>query len=424
MLQGLRRRPQPAPSGSALGEVACAESAKQELADLVHFLRQPAPYHGLGARLPRGVPLYGPPQAGKGSLARALAREAGVPLQRWHPADGEDRLSALIEALRRAPRQLLYLPELEQVQPAALARLQQLHEAPAAEAPLLVGASSYPELLQAQGAPPQWLERPVLVEYPDRAERLRLLQQQLAAAPTASPLDLQYWAAISSGWSAPGLYRLLNQAALIAGHARRAALDHDCLEQAWRRLTGRPSADAGTSAGVLACHQAGHALIAGLLPHTAPPRRVTILAGHIGYEPQTPAGPETLQQSQLLDRLGVLLGGRVSEALLLGEYSNAAESDLRQAAELAQRMVACWGMGERLGSLSVPPDRERLLSEQTAKLVDDEVRRILNEVEAAVKETLQRHRAQLEQLADLLRREESLSGAEVERRIARAAAAA
>lgn len=407
------RRQATPPQSPGLEAFLGCDGAKRELADVAEFLRQPARYRRLGAGLPSGILLYGPPQGGKGRFAAALAGEARAPLQYWSPADGQHRLESILRQLRREPRQVLYLRRLERFPPRRLERLEALWRRDQAGWPLLVGGSSEPERLAPQWLRPGRLERPVLIEYPERAARLRLLRELFDALPGGDDIGLQQLASASSGCSVALLRRLANEVALAAGRAGQPRVDRHSLERAWRQLTGQPLTAPPASARVLACHQAGHALIAGLLPRAAPPEQASILAGHVAYSLPPPSARPTLQQSYLLDRIGVLLAGRISEGLLLGEYSNAAGSDLRQAAALAQHMVASWGMGERLGPLPVAPGPDHILSESTARLVDDEVRRVLNEVEAAVKETLERHRHALERLSEALLSQESLGGGEI-----------
>ncbi|MCO5166951.1 MAG: ATP-dependent zinc metalloprotease FtsH [Planctomycetes bacterium] len=414
-----------------LDDVAGIEEAKEELREIVEFLRDPQPYHKLGARIPRGILLVGPPGTGKTLLARAVAGEASVVFFSLSGSDfvemfagvGASRVRDLFEQAQRQAPCIVFIDELDAlgkvrgvgVSGAHDEREQTLNQLLSEMdgfdpnmGVVILAATNRPEILDPALLRPGRFDRQVVVDRPDVKGREQILRIHAKKVRLADDVDLAKLARQTPGLVGADLANVVNEAALLAGRRRKEAVEQVELEEAIQRslvglerksrIMGAPEKER------IAVHETGHALVALAVPHADPVSRVSIIArgvGALGYTMQTPAEDRHLYtRGELDDRLAVLLGGRGAELIIYGDTSTGASDDLARAADLARRMVLEFGMSERMGPVSlgsttrrqrflnVDGDGAREYSDATAREVDEEVRRIVREVEARVGDLL------------------------------------
>jgi cell division protease FtsH len=434
-------------------DVAGADEAKSDLEQVVEFLKFPQKYHDVGARIPRGVLLVGPPGTGKTLLARAVAGEAGVPFFNISASEfvemfvgvGASRVRDLFEKAIAAAPAIVFIDELDAVgrrRGAGLGNvndereqtLNQLlvemdgfdehHEV------IVLAATNRSDVLDPALLRPGRFDREIVVGLPDRKGREGILTIHTRSLRLADNVDLSLLARTTTGFSGADIANLCNEAALTA-----ARNDHDHVmmadfEEALDKvLLGgvRPLLLDSHERHVVAYHEAGHALVAWLTPGADPVRKVTIIPRReaLGVTQQVPGDDRyNYSRQYLLDRLQVMLGGRTAEEIALGEITTGAESDLVQATRLARRMVTRWGMSN-LGLVAFQADEQqpflgyelsqgRDFSEDTAALIDHEVRRLLDESHDAVHKQLTDGRELLDKLVDALLREETIDQEELE----------
>jgi cell division protease FtsH len=442
------------------GDVAGSEEAKAELAEVIEFLRQPDRYRRLGARVPRGVLLVGPPGTGKTLLAKAVAGEAGVPFYSVCGSEfvemfvgvGAARVRDLFAQAREKPASILFIDELDAVGKARGVGgsiggndereqtlnqlLTELDGFETTSGLIVIGATNRPEILDAALLRPGRFDRRVYVDRPDMGERRAILEVHARRLRLAAGVDLARIAGQTVGLAGADLANLMNEAALLA--ARRGAEEveqkdlDDAIERAVAGLPRRARRLAAAERLVVAYHEAGHALCAELLPTQDPVRKVSILprgAGALGYTMTAPTEDRFLMSRQeIMDRLVVLLGGRVAEETTVGEISTGAQDDLLNATDLARRMVRELGMSESMGLSSFEPRGGRAMSAQgdrwptggshdysdeTARAVDAEVARLLGEAQARARVMLGEHRGALERIARRLLEAEVMNGEEL-----------
>jgi cell division protease FtsH len=428
-------------------DVAGVDEAKQELAEIVEFLREPARFVALGARIPRGVLIVGPPGTGKTLLARAVAGEAGVPFFSISASEfvelfvgvGAGRVRDLFREAREQAPAIIFIDEIDAIGRRRGAGLTQSHEEreqtlnqilaeldgfdPRANV-VVMAATNRPDILDPALLRPGRFDRRVTIEAPDRDGRLAILRVHARGKPLAADVDLADVARSTVGFSGADLENLLNEGALLAARRGQSAIGREELEEAAERVMAGPRRRGHgltpAEQELAAYHEAGHALVAHRLLHAAPVHRVSIVArgpagGHTRLLPEEDRRFWT--RSQLADTLAFALGGLTAEELIFGESTTGPGSDLEHASELARRMVVEYGMSERLGpvALSHPlePDAAALLearaySEQTAATVDAEVQRLLREAHERARATLARELRVLDQLAAQLLERETL----------------
>ncbi len=444
-------------TGVRLNDVAGAENAKQDVAEIVDYLRDPERYRKLGARVPRGMLLMGPPGTGKTLLAKAVAGEADVPFYSLSGSEfiemfvgvGASRVRDTFQSAKGEAPAIIFIDELDaigRVRGAGLGgghdeREQTLNQIlsemdgfQAHETVVVLAATNRPDVLDPALLRPGRFDRKITLDRPDRAARQAILKVHARHVPLAGDVDLGHVAGQTTGFAGADLANLVNEAALLAGRRELKQVTAQCFEQARDKIVLGPKREDAIDDDekrVIAIHESGHTLAAALLPRADSPDRVTIIprGQALGVTEQTPDRERyNLSRPDLLDRIGVMLGGRIAERLCLGEVSTGAENDLKQATSLARRMVSQWGMSERLGPLAFRQgeshpflgremSQERDYSEHTAQVIDEEIKELMEDIESRVEDLLHRHRKDLDALAQALLEQETLSGEALARQL-------
>jgi cell division protease FtsH len=428
-------------------DVAGADEVKVELEEVVDFLRHPLKYHGVGARIPRGILVVGPPGTGKTLMARAVAGEADVPFFSLSASEfvemfvgvGASRVRDLFAQAKEAAPAIVFIDELDAVgrrRGAGLGTvndereqtLNQLlvemdgfddrHEV------IVLAATNRPDVLDPALLRPGRFDRQVMVDLADRQGREGILRIHTRDLCLDHDVELGILARTTTGFSGADLANLCNEAALLAARRDHGLVTMADFEEALDKvLLGgiRPLLLGERERQVIAYHEAGHALVAWFTPNADPVHKVTIIPrGHaLGMTEQVPGEDHyNYSRSYLLARLGVMLGGRTAEEIAIGDVTTGAESDLIEATRLARRMVTRWGMGN-LGRLAFRVDEEqpflgyeitqgRDYSEATARRIDEEVERLLEECHESTRRLLLAGREALDRLVVGLLGEETV----------------
>ncbi|MFP5375559.1 MAG: ATP-dependent zinc metalloprotease FtsH [Acidimicrobiia bacterium] len=428
-------------------DVAGLDEAVEELREVKDYLTAPERFVRLGATLPKGILLVGPPGTGKTLLTKALAGEAGVPFQVVSAAGlvevyvgvGAARIKKLFAQARKQAPSIILIDELD-----AIGRTRAPHAAGGTEerestlnqllvemdgfdpcdGVLVVGATNRPDVLDPALLRPGRFDRRLVVTAPDLRGRQAILAVHSRNKPLGPSADLESIAHRTAGFTGADLANVLNEAALLAGRQGKAGLGHEELEEAIDRLlTGprRPShVLTGAEKQVVAYHEAGHALVGWCLAGGHELRRISVVArgASHGHTLAVPVEDRALlARSELEAQLAVLLAGRVAEEVVFGDPTTGAENDLRAATALATRMVAAYGMSDRVGPVAVGPELERFgiggqgVGEES---VGAEVRRLVASAHAAAASVLTGHRRHLDLLATRLVEVETLEGEEID----------
>ncbi|MBS9403260.1 ATP-dependent zinc metalloprotease FtsH [Halomonas sp. TRM85114] len=431
-----------------LADVAGSENAKQEILEVVECLKDPARFQSLGAKIPRGILMMGPPGTGKTLMAKAVAGEAEVPFFSISGSEfiemfvgvGASRVRDLFKQAKEQAPAVIFIDELDSIGRTRGAgmggghdeREQTLNQIlaemdgfEAEESVVVLAATNRPDVLDSALLRPGRFDRKVTLENPHREARRDILRVHTREMPLADDADLERLAEITIGFSGADLANLANEAALQAGRNEQETVDWACFSAARDRILLGEAKDVGLSERerhIVAYHESGHALLAYLLPNADPLEKVTVLprGRALGVTAQVPDEERYNQsESYLRDRITVMFGGRLAESIVFGEVSSGAENDLEQATKLARRMVARWGMSERIGPVMFAQSQEHVFlgkemaqarehSEAMAGLVDEEIHRLLTELEAHGRELLETHRADLDALAAALEKQETL----------------
>jgi cell division protease FtsH len=428
-------------------DVAGIDESKQELTEVVDFLRNPDRYRKLGGRIPRGVLLAGRPGTGKTLLARAVAGEASAPFFSVSASEfveaivgiGASRVRDLFKQAKEAQPAIIFIDEIDAIGRSRSSgaagfggndeREQTLNQIlsemdgfESGEAVIVLAATNRPEVLDAALLRPGRFDRRVTVPPPDKDGRRKILEVHTRSLPLDPDVDLDRIASTTPGMVGADLANLSNEAALLAarrGHERVSLADFtDSLEKI---VLGAPRGLvlSDTEKRRTAYHEAGHALVGMLTPGADPVRKVSIIprSMSLGVTISAPDVERTnYDEEHLLTRIRVALGGRVAEELVYDSISAGAESDIQQLTMIARQMVGRWGMSRVIGPIAVlPSEGQNLLlpgadavSETTQRLVDEEVRRIVEEAHDAVSTLLADHREQLDSLAEALLAAETL----------------
>lgn len=436
-------------------DVAGVDEAKEELQEVVEFLRNPQKFQVLGGKIPKGVLLVGPPGTGKTLLARAVAGEAKVPFFSISGSEfvemfvgvGAARVRDLFQqAMARAPC-IVFIDELDALgkargisPPGSTDEREQTLNQLLAEMDgfdprkgvIIVAATNRPEILDPALLRPGRFDRQVLVDRPDVRGREAILQVHAKDVKLSPRVDLKIIAARTVGFAGADLANVMNEAALLAARRNKTEVEMADFDEAIdRMLAGLEKKARVISAKekeIVAYHESGHALVASSLPHTDPVHKVSIIPRGIsalGYTIQLPTEDRyLLTRSELLERLTVLLGGRCAEELIFHEGSTGAQDDLLKATDMARRMVAAYGMSERLGPVSFEQQRRPLFlpeilppvrdyAEETARAIDEEVKVLLEEACERARIILWEKQEGLHRLAKLLLDREVIEGAEL-----------
>jgi len=444
------RRVEPSTQTVTFEDVAGIEEAEQELVEVVDFLRNPDRYRKLGARIPRGVLLAGPPGTGKTLLARAVAGEAGVPFFSSSASEfieaivgvGASRVRDLFQQAKDSAPAIVFIDELDAVGRARGGgagigghdeREQTLNQIltemdgfDSGSGVIVLGATNRPDVLDPALLRPGRFDRRVAVQAPDGKGREMILRVHTRSVPLAEDVDLEQLSQSTPGMVGADLANLVNEAALLAarrGHQRVQREDFtDALE---RILLGAERKIILTEEDRrrIAFHEGGHAIVGMLTPGADPVRKVSIIprGQALGVTLSTPEDDRfNYSEEELRAKIRVALGGRVAEEIIYGESTTGAESDIQQVTAIARGMVQRWGMSEKIGFITVAgKDGQSLLlsgaeqaSAATQELVDNEVRRIVEEEQRAVRELLTENRDRLDALADALLERETLDEAD------------
>jgi cell division protease FtsH len=442
------RRYQPSGDRITFGDVAGVEEAEAELVEVVDFLRNPQKYRRLGGRIPRGVLLTGPPGTGKTLLARAVAGEANAPFFSLSASEfveaivgiGASRVRDLFTQAKEASPAIVFIDELDAIGRSRTSgvagfsggndeREQTLNQIltemdgfDSSTSVIVIGATNRPEILDQALLRPGRFDRRVAVQLPDRAGREEILQVHTRGVPLAATIDLGRIASSTPGMSGADLANLVNEAALLAARRNHETVEEsdfaDALERivlgAERQIMMSPEDRRRT-----AYHEAGHAIVGMLTEGADPVRKISIIPRGVslGVTFSAPdADRYSYDERALRARIKVALGGRGADEVVYGLATTGAESDIEQLTEIARHMVGRWGMSPAVGPLAVLPADGRgpfypggtEVSEETQRLVDAEIRRIVDEAHDDVVTLLRENRARLDALAEALLEHETL----------------
>jgi cell division protease FtsH len=437
-------------------DVAGAEGAKQELREVVEFLKRPERFESLGGTVPKGVLLVGPPGTGKTLLARAVAGEADVPFFSITGSDfmemfvgvGASRVRDLFQSAKKAAPSIVFIDELDSIgrhRGAGLGGghdereqtlnqlLSELDGFEPTQSVVVMAATNRPDILDPALLRPGRFDRRIAVDLPSATERLAILRIHARHKPLDPEVDLEKVARGTPGFSGADLDNLLNEAALLAARKERKAIHADDIEDARDKVlmglkrTGLALTDEELT--MLAYHEAGHAVLAVVLPHADPIHKVTIVprGRAMGVTQQLPEQERYVHSREyMIDRITVMMGGRAAEDIAFGTATSGAENDLKQATDMARKMMLDWGMSDRIGPMAAGGQHHEVFlgeqlaerpkySDATARAVDEEVGALLDECYARAVQTLLDHSESFEQVARRLLDREELPGAEVSR---------
>jgi cell division protease FtsH len=437
-------------------DVAGVDEAKDDLQEIVEFLRDPQKFQRLGGRIPRGALLVGPPGTGKTLLARAIAGEANVPFFTISGSDfvemfvgvGASRVRDMFEQAKKNAPCIIFIDEIDAVgrhRGAGLGggndeREQTLNQLlvemdgfEANEGIILIAATNRPDVLDPALLRPGRFDRQIMVPNPDVSGREKILRVHMRKVPVAPDVDPKVIARGTPGFSGADLANLVNEAALLAARRNKRLVTQNEFEDAKDKVMmgaeRRSMAMTEEEKLATAYHEAGHALVSLKVPGGDPLHKVTIIprGRALGVTMNLPERDKLSYSKQWCEaRIAMAFGGRIAEQLIYGKdhLNTGASSDLQQATELARSMVTEWGMSEKLGPLRYNENQQEVflghsvtqrqnMSEDTAKLIDEEIRRIVTAGEAKAREVLAAHRTELEAITQALMEFETVNGEEV-----------
>ena len=444
--------------GTTFDDVAGYDGVKQEITEIVDFLKMPERFAEIGARVPKGVLLVGPPGTGKTLIAKAVAGEAGVPFLSVTGSDfmemfvgvGASRVRDLFESARKMGKAIIFIDEVDSIgrkRGAGLGgghdereqtlnqMLSEMDGFEGSEGIVMMAATNRPDILDPALLRPGRFDRQVVVPLPELSDRQAILEVHVKGKRTADDLDLNVVARGTPGMSGADLSNLINEAALYAVRdgeeeiaARHVELARDRVLMGQKRESLALSDDEKEA---IAYHEAGHAVCAAVLPTADPLHKVTIIPSGmaLGVTMQLPEEDRHIYRSDyILDRLVVMFGGRIAEELVFGIVSTGAADDLMRATALAKSMVREWGMSDKLGPMAWGSQSQVFLgedlmqtrdySDDTARVIDEEIERILRSQQDRCRATLTEYRHGLDLVARALLEHETIGGEEVERLIA------
>jgi len=433
-------------------DVAGCEEAKEELKEIVEFLRSPARFHEMGARIPKGVLLVGPPGVGKTHIARAVAGEAKVPFITASGSDfvemfvgvGAARVRDLFDTAKRHAPCIIFIDEIDAVgrrrgggmgggnderEQTLNQLLVELDGFEKESSIIVMAATNRPDVLDPALLRPGRFDRQVAIDAPDVRGREHILRIHARGKPLAEDVDLALVARRTPGFVGADLENLLNEAALLAARSGRKRITMQDLEEAADRVMMGPAKKSMVISQrdreITAYHEAGHALTAHFLEHADPVHKLTIVPRGRALGFMMPRREDALHWSKkrLLDQIAVALGGRTAEELVFDDVTTGAENDFRQATELARRMITEWGMHPEFGPVAYQVREDSYLggydvrqySEETARRIDEAVRKLLEEQHQRVVQLLTEKREILERVTRALLERETLTGEEFER---------
>jgi cell division protease FtsH len=440
-------------------DVAGVEEAKQELEEVVDFLKEPEKFSALGARIPKGVLMVGPPGCGKTLMARAVAGEAEVPFFSISGSEfvemfvgvGASRVRDLFDQAKRNSPCIVFMDEIDAVGRHRGAGLGGSHDEREQTLNqilvemdgfdtdtnvIIMAATNRPDILDPALLRPGRFDRRVILDLPDMNGRKAILEIHAKGKPLGEEVDLRVIAKQTPGFSGADIENLLNEAAILAARRDKKALGMDELQEAVERVIAGPERKSRLISeeekGIIAHHEAGHALVMHSLPGCDPVHKVSIVSRGmaLGYTMPLPEDDRYLKQrSKFKDELAGLLGGRAAEEIIFEDVTTGATSDLERATKLARKMVTEYGMSEKLGPLTFGQKEElvflgkeigeqRNYSEEVAREIDEEVHRLITEAYQTALRVLREKKEKLVSLATKLIETETLEGSELEAMLA------
>jgi len=436
-------------------DVAGCDEAKEELVEVIDFLKDPQKYQKLGGKIPKGILLIGPPGTGKTLLAKAVAGEASVPFLSISGSDfvemfvgvGASRVRDLFDQAKRRKPCLVFMDEIDAVGRQRFAgiggghdeREQTLNQLLVEmdgfntnEGVILLAATNRPDVLDAALLRPGRFDRQIMVDFPDILGREKIFEVHSRKIPLDKDVNLRVLAQATPGFSGADIANMVNEAALLAARRNKKAVTMTEFEEAKDRVLVGPERKSLVISDKerknTAYHESGHALVAKMTPESDPVHKVSIVprGRSLGATYHLPKEElRTYSKNRLLNMITNLMGGRAAEEIAFGEYTNGAGNDLHRATEITHKMVCEWGMSERLGPrtfgepnampfLGRDMARFRDYSEQTAALIDEEIKKITNECYQKAFDILQTNREKLVAVAEALLERETLSGDEID----------
>ena len=440
-------------------DVAGVDEAKQELSEIVEFLKYPEKFVALGARIPKGVLLVGPPGTGKTLLSKAVAGEAGVPFFSISGSEfvemfvgvGASRVRDLFDQAKKNSPCIVFVDEIDAVGRQRGAGLggghdereqtlnQLLVEMDGFDTNthvIVIAATNRPDVLDPALLRPGRFDRHVTLDRPDIKGRRSILDVHARNKPLDSTVDLDVLARQTPGFSGADLANLINEAAILAARANKKVIGMDELEEAIARVIAGPERKSRRISEhekeVIAYHETGHALVMKALPHADPVHKVSIISRGmaLGWTLSLPSEDKYLiSKDELMDQIAGIMGGRVAEEIVFGDVTSGAENDIQKATQMARRMVTQWGMSEKLGTVAMGHKEElvflgrdlgeqRNYSEEVAAIIDEEIRSIINHGYQTAKAILLKQRSTMDAVVERLKVVETLSGKDLDEIIA------
>jgi cell division protease FtsH len=438
-------------TGVTFADVAGCDEAKQELKEVVDFLKNPRDYEALGAKIPKGALLVGPPGTGKTLLSRAVAGEAGVPFFSLSGADfvemfvgvGAARVRDLFQQAKQHAPCIIFIDELDAIgrqrgvhvgavnderEQTLNALLVEMDGFEANTGVIVLAATNRPEVLDRALLRPGRFDRQIVVDAPDLDGREAILKVHGRGMKLSADVNLRRIAAATAGMSGADLANVLNEAALLTARRKANAITQRDLEEAVEKVVAGPERRSrrlnDDEKRRVAYHEVGHALVAAYSEYADPVHKISIVPrgrAALGYTMQLPSEDQfLLTRTELMQRLSGLLGGRAAEEIIFREVTTGAQNDLERATALARQMVAAYGMSESIGLVSCVHRQSAFLdgqiqrdcSEATARDIDEEVKVLLDLAYAKAKQILSAHRDQLEKIANELLKKEALDAKE------------
>ena len=436
-------------------DVAGVDEAKQELTEIVEFLKYPEKFVALGARIPKGVLLVGPPGTGKTLLSKAVAGEAGVPFFSISGSEfvemfvgvGASRVRDLFDQAKKNSPCIVFVDEIDAVGRQRGAGLggghdereqtlnQLLVEMDGFDTNthvIVIAATNRPDVLDPALLRPGRFDRHVTLDRPDIKGRRQILDVHARNKPLDSTVDLDVLARQTPGFSGADLANLINEAAILAARANKKVIGMDELEEAIARVIAGPERKSRRISEhekeVIAYHETGHALVMKALPHTDPVHKVSIISRGmaLGWTLSLPEEDKYLiSRDELMDQIAGIMGGRVAEEIVFNDITSGAENDIQRATQMARRMVTQWGMSDKLGTVTMGHKEElvflgrdlgeqRNYSEEVAAIIDEEVRRIIDHGYQTAKTILTQQRSKMDAVVEKLKEVETIDGRELD----------
>ena len=436
-------------------DVAGVEEAKQELTEIVEFLKYPEKFVALGARIPKGVLLVGPPGTGKTLLSKAVAGEAGVPFFSISGSEfvemfvgvGASRVRDLFDQAKKNSPCIVFVDEIDAVGRQRGAGLggghdereqtlnQLLVEMDGFDTNthvIVIAATNRPDVLDPALLRPGRFDRHVTLDRPDIKGRRQILDVHARNKPLDSTVDLDVLGRQTPGFSGADLANLINEAAILAARANKKVIGMDELEEAIARVIAGPERKSRRISDrekeIIAYHETGHALVMKALPHTDPVHKVSIISRGmaLGWTMSLPEEDKYLiSRDELMDQIAGIMGGRVAEEIVFKDITSGAENDIQRATQMARRMVTQWGMSDKLGTVAMGHREElvflgrdlgeqRNYSEEVAAIIDEEIRSIVDHGYQTAKTILTAQRHEMDLVVEKLKVVETIDGKELD----------